>query len=487
MIATAIKRVRCAIYTRVSTEAGLDQNFNSLDAQYDAAQAYIRSQAHAGWTLIRHRYDDGGFSGGSTDRPALQQLIADIKDHKINVVVVYKVDRLTRSLADFAKLVELFDAHGVCFVSVTQQFNTTTSMGRLTLNVLLSFAQFEREVTAERIRDKVAASKRKGLWVGGMVPLGYKLKDGKLSIVDEEAERVRMIFSRYLALGSVNRLVLELRERNVRTKIRKLSNGSTRGGVPFTQGPLFYLLRNRFYIGEVLYKGEICPGPQPPLIDRELFEAVQRRLTEQRTHHVTTRTKNDAPFKGILFDAAGDPMVPTHATKQGVRYRYYVSQPYLRGLATPLMAAIVRVPAPDIEAVVSKALRESLALSNAAAAEASSTDLRAKVARIEVRKSHLALWLMHPGQEGADESAVPPAPIEENSALLIPWTKPPAKRFKEILLPASTARSRARPMKAERRTALIKSIARGRSWLDEIVSGTASIKTLMRNGRGRRS
>src|SRR5262249_26152829 len=333
-------------------------------------------------------------------------------------------------LGDFAKLVELFDAHGVSFVSVTQQFNTTTSMGRLTLNVLLSFAQFEREVTAERIRDKVAASKRKGLWVGGMVPLGYKLKDGKLSIVDEEAERVRMIFSRYLALGSVNRLVPELRERNVRTKIRKLSNGSTRGGVPFTQGPLFYLLRNRFYIGEVLYKGEICPGPQPPLIDGELFEAVQRRLTAQRTHHVTTRTKNDAPLKGILFDAAGDPMVPTHATKQGVRYRYYVSQPYLRGLATPLMGAIVRVPAPDIEAVVSKALRESLALSNAAAAEASSTDLRAKVARIEVRKSHLALWLMHPGQEGADESAVPPAPIEENSALLIPWTKPPAKRFK---------------------------------------------------------
>jgi len=241
-----------------------------------------------------------------------------VKARKVRIIVVYKVD-LTRSLADFAKLVELFDAHGVSFVSVTQQFNTTTSMGRLTLNVLLSFAQFEREVTAERIRDKVAASKRKGLWVGGMVPLGYELKDGKLSIVEEEAERVRMIFSRYLALGSVNRLVLELRERNVRTKIRKLSNGSTRGGVPFTQGPLFYLLRNRFYIGEVLYKGEVCPGPQPPLIDRELFEAVQRRLTEQRTHHVTTRTKNDAPLKGILFDAAGDPMVPTHATKRGVR------------------------------------------------------------------------------------------------------------------------------------------------------------------------
>src|SRR5262249_22392056 len=280
--------------------------------------------------------------------------------------------------------------------------------------------------------------------------------------------------------GSVNRLVLELRERNVRTKIRKLSNGSTRGGVPFTQGPLFYLLRNRFYIGEVLYKGEICPGPQPPLIDRKLFEAVQRRLTEQRAHHVTTRTKNDAPLKGILFDAAGDPMVPTHATKQGVRYRYYVSQPYLRGLATPPIGAIVRVPAADIEAVVSKALRDYLARTNTAA-QASSADqpsIRAMVARIEVRNSHLALWLMHPGQEGTGETTDPPAPIEETSPLLIPWTKPPAKRLKEILLPASTARSRARPMKAERRTALIKSIARGQAWLDEIVLGTASIEDI---------
>ena len=211
MTGKTVKPVRCAIYTRVSTEAGLEQDFNSLDAQYDAAQAYIRSQAHAGWTLIRTRYDDGGYSGGSTERPALQRLLADVKARKVQIIVVYKVDRLTRSLADFAKLVELFDAHGVSFVSVTQQFNTTTSMGRLTLNVLLSFAQFEREVTAERIRDKVAASKRKGLWVGGMVPLGYELKEGKLFIVDEEAERVRMIFTRYLALGSVNRLVLERR------------------------------------------------------------------------------------------------------------------------------------------------------------------------------------------------------------------------------------------------------------------------------------
>src|SRR5215203_3608802 len=243
----ASKAVRCAIYTRVSTDSGLDQEFNSLDAQYDAASAYIRSQAHAHWTLLRARYDDGGFSGGSTDRPALQRLLADVASRKVNVIVVYKVDRLTRSLADFAKLVELFDAHGVSFVSVTQQFNTTTSMGRLTLNVLLSFAQFEREVTSERIRDKIAASKRKGLWVGGMVPLGYELKDGKLLIVETEAELVRTIFRRYLELGSVNRLVFDLRDRNVVSKVRVLSNGRTRGGVSFTQGPLFYMLRNRFY------------------------------------------------------------------------------------------------------------------------------------------------------------------------------------------------------------------------------------------------
>ena len=211
MSAADLKRMRCAIYTRVSTDASLDQDFNSLDAQYDAAQAYIRSQAHAGWMLVHTRYDDGGFSGGSTDRPALQRLLADITAHKINVVVVYKVDRLTRSLADFAKLVELFDAHAVSFVSVTQQFNTTTSMGRLTLNVLLSFAQFEREVTSERIRDKIGASKRKGLWVGGVVPLGYQAKNRKITMVEEEAKTVRYIFQRYLELGSLTLLMADLR------------------------------------------------------------------------------------------------------------------------------------------------------------------------------------------------------------------------------------------------------------------------------------
>src|SRR6478609_907649 len=229
MTTAAGRSVRCAIYTRVSTESGLDPDFNSLDAQYDAAQAYIRSQAHAGGTLVRTRYDDGGFSGGSTDRPALQQLLADIRAHRINVIVVYKVDRLTRSLADFAKLVELFDTHGVSFVSVTQQFNTTTSMGRLTLNVLLSFAQFEREVTAERIRDKVAASKRKGLWIGGMAPLGYDTRERKITVNKAEAETVRTIFRSYLKLGGLNPLMTDLRKQGIVTKKRLLKSGKAVG------------------------------------------------------------------------------------------------------------------------------------------------------------------------------------------------------------------------------------------------------------------
>src|SRR5579863_8492768 len=241
------KTVRCAVYTRVSTDQGLEQDFNSLDAQYEASQAYIRSQAHAGWTLLKAKYDDGGFSGGNTDRPALQRLLEDIRTGKIDIIVVYKVDRPTRSVADFAKLVELFDEHNVSFVSVTQQFNTTTSMGRLTLNVLLSFAQFEREVTSERIRDKIAASKRKGLWVGGPLPLGYRMKDDKIAVIEDEAERVRLIFRRYLELGGVNALVRDLRKRDIRTKSRLLSTGATRGGVPFGRGSLCYLLRNRFY------------------------------------------------------------------------------------------------------------------------------------------------------------------------------------------------------------------------------------------------
>ena len=507
----AAKAIRCAIYTRVSTDAGLDQEFNSLDAQYDAASAYIRSQAHAHWTLVRTRYDDGGFSGGSTDRPALQRLLADVKARKINVVVVYKVDRLTRALADFAKLVELFDAHGVSFVSVTQQFNTTTSMGRLTLNVLLSFAQFEREVTAERIRDKIAASKRKGLWVGGMVPLGYELKDGKLRIVEDEAEQVRTIFKRYLELGSVNRLVIELRARNFRSKVRKLATGETRGGAAFTQGPLFYMLRNRFYIGEVRYKNEICPGPQPPLMNRELFEAVQAKLTEQRSHRVTRRTKSASLLRGLLFDEAGHLMIPTHTTKNGVRYRYYVSQPYLRGIAKPPTGAIIRVPAAEIEGTVTKALAAhfhnptrstirqgspdqngiSVNVTKALAAHfhnrtrstirqgaPDQNGISVNVSRVEVRKNQLAVWLKNLQANEAEADATRPFDRESGPSLLIPWCKPPSKKSREILLPPSVARQDTRPIKVERRAALLRSIARGRAWLEAVASGVETVEEI---------
>ena len=268
------KRLRCAVYTRVSTDHGLEQEFNSLDAQREAARAYIKSQAHEGWIAVQGSFDDGGFSGGSLDRPALQLLLDAIRARRIDVVVVYKVDRLTRSLADFAKLVELFDAHGVSFVSVTQSFNTTTSMGRLTLNVLLSFAQFEREVTSERIRDKIAASKRRGLWVGGPVPLGYAARNKKLVVVEEEAERVRLIFQLYLELGSLGRLLPELRRRGVVTKRRELAGGRVIGGIPFTRGPLAYLLRNRFYLGEVVYRGKVSQGEHAAILDPR---AVRRR------------------------------------------------------------------------------------------------------------------------------------------------------------------------------------------------------------------
>jgi DNA invertase Pin-like site-specific DNA recombinase len=270
--------LRCAIYTRKSTEHNLDLEFNSLDAQREACEAYIKSQAHEGWRLIAGRYDDGAFSGASLQRPALQQLLGEIRAGKIDVVVVYKVDRLTRSLADFAKLVELFDQHGVSFVSITQSFNTTSSMGRLTLNVLLSFAQFEREVIGERVRDKIAASKRKGIWVGGPVPLGYRCIDKKLVIVPAEAETVRLIFRRYFELGSMGTLMEELDRQGIRTKANRLADSRVRGGIRFGVGPLAHVLKNRFYIGEVVYRGEVHRGEHEPILARDLFDAVQAKL-----------------------------------------------------------------------------------------------------------------------------------------------------------------------------------------------------------------
>jgi len=383
------KRVRCAIYTRVSTDQGLDQDFNSLDAQYDASQAYIRSQAHAGWTLLRAKYDDGGFSGGNTERPALQRLLEDVRAGKVDVIVVHKVDRLTRSLADFAKLVELFDAHHMSFVSVTQQFNTTTSMGRLTLNVLLSFAQFEREVTSERIRDKIAASKRKGLWVGGMAPLGYDTKDRKISVNEAEAEQVRSIFASYLRLGSLNLLMAELRKQGIITRVRTLKTGERVGGIPFTRGPLAYLLRNRFYIGEVAFKGEVLKGEQPAILDRALFDAVQAKLNEQAIKHKTLRMQSEGLLTGRIFDDRGNRMSPTHVRKGGIKYRYYLSSALLQG-AAERAGSVRRVPAAEIDALVARSVRDRLDLSEP-------MDDRAfvgrHVARVDVQREQLLIEL----------------------------------------------------------------------------------------------
>src|SRR5215204_5733995 len=321
---------RCAVYTRKSTEHNLDLDFNSLDAQREACEAYIKSQAHEGWRLIPARYDDGGLSGASLDRLALQALLADIGAGRIDIVVVYKVDRLTRSLADFAKLVELFDAHAVSFVSITQSFNTTSSMGRLTLNVLLSFAQFEREVIGERVRDKIAASKRKGLWLGGNVPIGYANEGKKLVVVQDEAETVRGIFRRYLELGSIGALAQDLECRGIRTKQRQLADGRLAGGVRFGGGALAYLLHNRIYVGEGVHRGEAHPGAHEAIVDRGLFAAVQAGLAAQAMERRNRIRGSAAILAGRIFDDRGNRMTPTHCGKRGVRYRYYVSHPLLQ-------------------------------------------------------------------------------------------------------------------------------------------------------------
>ena len=448
--------VRCAIYTRVSTDQGLDQEFNSLDAQYEASRAYIRSQAHAGWTQVRTRYDDGGFSGGNTDRPALQLLLEDVRARKIDVIVVYKVDRLTRSLADFAKLVELFDQHGVSFVSVTQQFNTTTSMGRLTLNVLLSFAQFEREVTSERIRDKIAASKRKGLWVGGMAPLGYDAKDRKITVNEAEAETVRNIFRRYLELGSLGPLLADLKRQGITTKRRILSSEKIIGGIPFTRGPLAHLLRNRFYIGEVLFKGEILPGEQLPILDRGLFDAVQARLSEQLTNHIKARVCSEALLMGRISDDRGNPMRTSHARKAGSKYRYYVSSALIDGRPEEA-GSIPRVPAADIETLVVRAIREHV---GGAPAVDDRSIIAAHQPQLVVHPKEITIRIGNDGE--ADSSQV-------GDFIRVRWQKQPSKRRREVLLPACAQSHDQRPIRSETRATLIAAIVRGRRWLDELV------------------
>ena len=353
----ARSRLRCAIYTRKSSEEGLEQEFNSLHAQREACEAYVLSQVGEGWTALGTTYDDGGFSGGNMDRPGLRKLLEDVQARRIDVVVVYKVDRLTRSLADFAKIVEQFDAAGVSFVSVTQAFNTTSSMGRLTLNVLLSFAQFEREVTGERIRDKIAASKAKGMWMGGLVPLGYDAQDQKLIVNQAEAEQVRHIFRRYLELGSVHALRDELEAQGVHSKHRTARDGRQSGGAVLGRGAIFHLLSNRLYIGQTVHKGTAYPGAHAAIIDQALFDAVQLRLAqkggaERRARSGLHPKPPAALLAGLVFDDRGNLMSPVSARKgKGRVYRYYVSAAVLRG-RNQEAGSLARYPAPALEDLV---------------------------------------------------------------------------------------------------------------------------------------
>ena len=346
-----VRKLRCAIYTRKSTEEGLEKEFNTLDAQRDACEAFVASQRAEGWLLVKDRYDDGGFSGGTLERPALKRLLSDIEAGRVDVVVVYKIDRLSRSLTDFAKLVDVFEAHGVTFVSVTQAFNTTTSMGRLTLNILLSFAQFEREVIGERIRDKVAASKARGMWMGGKVPLGYDVRDRKLVVNEAEAARVRRVFELFAETGSGVETVRRLRDEGVAAK----------SGRPLNKGDVYKLLHNRTYVGEVAHKGKVYPGEHEAIVPRELWDRAHAVLRESpRARANRNRQQTPALLKGLIFGADGRALSPTHCRRRGRLYRYYVAQRVLKGDAAADDSIVRRVSAAEIEAAVVDQVRALL-------------------------------------------------------------------------------------------------------------------------------
>jgi site-specific DNA recombinase len=470
---------RCAIYTRKSTEHNLDLEFNSLDAQREACEAYIKSQAHEGWRLIRARYDDGGLSGASLDRPALQELLDEVRARKIDIIVVYKVDRLTRSLADFAKLVELFDQHSVSFVSVTQSFNTTTSMGRLTLNVLLSFAQFEREVIGERVRDKIAASKRKGIWVGGPIPLGYASVAKKLVIVPEDAETIRTMFRLYLEHGSIGALAQELDRRHVVSKVRTYSSGRSVGGARYGIGALEHFLKNRFYVGEVVYQGEVHAGEHEPILDRTTFDAVQAKLAENaRERHVRV-AQSPAILMGRIFDDRGNRMTPSHSNKAGVRYRYYVSHALLQR-CNDEAGAVARVPAAQIEAIVVEAVGRNLQqMAPTETGDISDREMIDRhVERVVITPKSIDIQLREIGADKSTEGGPPAATSRwpdggEDTAsapaavINMPWNAPTFISVKGVLHQPSGKAT----LKPETRDAILLAISKARSWIDDLASG----------------
>lgn len=345
-----MKPVRCAIYTRKSSEEGLAQDFNSLDAQREACEAYIKSQMHEGWILVDKQYNDGGYSGGTMERPAFKELLKDIGNDEIDIVVVYKVDRLTRSLMDFSKIIDVFDKHETSFVSITQQFNTTTSMGRLTLNILLSFAQFEREVTGERIRDKIAASKKKGMWMGGRPPIGYKKEDKKLVIHKEEAQKVWMIFDKYLDLKSVPKLMHYLKENEIKTRADK----------NFSKGQLYYLLANKVYIGKIIHKDKVYDGEHEAIISEGIFKEIQKLLYENKVNKTCgTKCSSNSLLAGLIFDDKNNLMTPSHSNSHKRRYRYYVSTA-LKNYNDNEVGTISKIPAGEVEKFVVETTKEFL-------------------------------------------------------------------------------------------------------------------------------
>ena len=482
---------RCAIYTRKSSEEGLEQDFNSLHAQREACEAFIKSQASEGWKLIRTAYDDGGLSGGTMERPALQHLLADIGEGFIDVVVVYKVDRLTRSLADFAKMVELFDAHGVSFVAVTQQFNTTTSMGRLTLNVLLSFAQFEREVTGERIRDKIAASKKKGMWMGGVPPLGYDIRERRLVINPAEAKKVRHIYERYLELGCVRQLSQELDKKGIVSKVRVSQKGIKSGGCRFSRGALYELLANPIYIGQIRHRQERHQGQHEAILPRELWERVQQRLDENAARGRGTSNRSIAsPLSGKLFDADGQPLYVQGATKGRRRYRYYVSKSLVNGAARDNRKGW-RLSAPELERALSIAARYVLSdragllevleksgidspdvratLESASSLflrlekEADATECMGEViSRAELRADGISVTLRI-------EVPCTRAGVRTTSTLNLPRFVPLNMRRRGVETRIIIAAGSDLPRKVD--PALLKAVARARAWFEELASG----------------
>jgi site-specific DNA recombinase len=491
--------VRCAIYTRKSSEEGLEQSFNSLEAQREACQAFILSQKHEGWAVLTNHYDDGGFSGGTMERPALKQLLSDVRACKVDTVVVYKVDRLTRSLADFAKMIEILDTHKVSFVSVTQQFNTTSSMGRLTLNVLLSFAQFEREITGERIRDKIAASKKKGMWMGGTVALGYDCVDHQLVVNQVEADTVCEIFRNYLRLGCVRKLKEFLEQQQIRSKVRRSNAGQTHGGTPYSRGALYHLLSNRIYIGEIVHRDQSYPGQHRAIVSRKLWDQVTARLLENNQAHRKGKSHaTPSLLSGKLFDSNGVRFTPTHALKNSKRYRYYTSQTVVRQAG--IKPAITRFPAQQLEDLVKSQIHLLLQTpgrctaglrgspSKGAAAERAK-DLAKQWSKLEISKQHefirnilrrvsvgqATVWIEIDKTKlvatllGQNSEAVGPLFTEKQNILKLTSAFQVFRRRGELRVIAPHGGDSC--FEGNRVPSLVKAVARAYNWYQQIVTG----------------